>query len=453
MKRGETRRITIESLAPDGSGAAVVEGRKIGVKGALPGDTVDVTLLSVKRNKARVRLESLVEPGIERIAPACPHFDVCGGCRWQDVPCDVQLSLKAGLVSDAISKVPQFGGAGEVTAVPSPDVFHYRNKMEFTIDGPPWLDGRVLVGLHEAGKFDRVFDVEDCRLQSEVSNRIVAWTREFIRERGLAAYGLKSHEGLLRFLVVREGKNNGGGVMVNLVTSGEPFPEEEDFAAGIVDAVPEVTTVLRTINRTKASVASGGEKRVLRGPGTITETIGGSTFVISPESFFQTNSRQTERLYDCIRDFCAPDPSRSLLDLYCGTGTIGIFLADDLHAVTGIEIVGSAVEDARRNAALNGVENCTFIAGKVEDTIDETMSGEFDTIICDPPRAGIHPRAMSHLLRMRIPRFIHVSCNVKALPADLESLAMAGYRLKAVRAFDMSPHTAHVETVALLEIG
>jgi len=452
MKRGETRQIAIETLAPDGSGSAVVDGREVLVKGALPGDTVEVRVLSVKRHTARVRLESIVEAGVERIEPRCSHFDICGGCRWQDVPYDVQCSLKAGLVEAALAKAPEIGAAdGTVDIEPSPDIFFYRNKMEFTIDGPPRLDGRVLIGLHEAGKFDRVFDLERCLLQSETSNRIVAWTRAFVREHGLSAYGLKSHEGLLRFLAVREGKTT-GDAMVNLVTSDEPFPQAREFAEGLAADIPGVTTVLRSVNRSKASVATGGETDILHGGGTIRETIGGRTFSISPDSFFQTNSRQTANLYSCIRDFCGLDGTQSLLDLYCGAGTIGICLAGDARSVTGVELVESAVEDARRNAVLNGATNCAFIAGKVEEVIDGSMD-DFDVVVCDPPRAGIHPKAMSHLLRLRIPRLVYVSCNARALPGDLEMLAMAGYRLKAVRAFDMSPHTPHVETVALLTIG
>ncbi|MCD6307603.1 MAG: 23S rRNA (uracil(1939)-C(5))-methyltransferase RlmD [Candidatus Latescibacteria bacterium] len=452
MKRGETRKIAIEALSPDGGGSAVVDGREVLVKGALPGDTVEVRVLSVKRHTARVRLESVIEAGVGRIEPRCSHFDICGGCRWQDVPYDVQCSLKAGIIEAALAKAPGIGAEyGAVDIEPSPDIFFYRNKMEFTIDGPPRLEGRVLIGLHEAGKFDRVFDLDRCLLQSETSNSIVAWTRDFVREHGLSAYGLKSHEGLLRFLAVREGKTT-GDTMVNLVTSGEPFPHAREFAEGLAADIPGVTTVLRSVNRSKASVATGGEKDILQGGGAIRETIGGRAFSVSPDSFFQTNSRQTVNLYSCIRDFCGLDGTQSLLDLYCGAGTIGIFLAEGARSVTGVELVENAVEDARRNAALNGATNCDFIAGKVEDVIDGSM-GDFDVVVCDPPRAGIHPTAMNHLLRLRIPRLVYVSCNAGALPGDLEMLAMAGYRLKAARAFDMSPHTPHVETVAALEIG
>jgi len=450
MKRGELIRLTIEGLAPDGSGLAVKEGRKIAVRGALPGDEVDVRVLGVKRGTARVRLESVVSAGIERIDPRCPHFEHCGGCRWQNVPYEVQCCLKANLVRDSLANVPGMEIPANVEIVPSPDVFFYRNKMEFSFDAPPREEGRLFLGLHEAGRYDRVFDIDHCMLQSDVSNTLVSAARRFAEERGLTAYGLKSHKGLLRYLMVRDGKYT-GDVMVNLVTSGEDFPDVGAFARVMSASVPEITTVIRSINRGKGGVTTGEEREILSGEGCIRESIGGQTFVVSPDSFFQTNPQQTVNLYACIGEFCDLSGCERLLDLYCGTGTIGLSLAAGAAHVTGIELVDDAIRDARVNAGLNGIDNIEFITGKVEDRIDES-AGEFDVVVCDPPRAGIHPKALSHLLRLRIPRMVYVSCNIKALPKDLEMLAMAGYRLKDIRAFDMSPHTPHIETVVKLEI-
>ncbi len=450
MKRGEIIRVHIERLAPDGTGYAVVEDRELHVRGALPGDETDVRVLGVKRFSARVRLEAIVTPGIKRIPAKCPHFDRCGGCRWQDVPYDVQCSMKVELVRTAFGSIPGIEPVEHIEIVPSPDVFFYRNKMEFSFDSPPLQEGKVFLGLHEAGRFDRVFDLERCLLQSELSNRVVEVTREFVRKHGLTAYGLKSHRGLLRFLIVRDGKNT-GELMVNIVTSGEEFPVPEEFAGILVGEIPEVTTVVRSINRGKSSVTIGEEREILFGGGVITDRIGDSAFTISPDSFFQTNTHQAENLYDTITEFSGLTGAESVLDLYCGTGTIGIYLAVSAKTVTGVEMVEGAVEDARKNAELNDVKNITFLAGKVEKLIDESMEN-FDVVVCDPPRVGIHPKALSRLLRMRIPRMVYVSCNVKAMPHDLEMLAMAGYRLKDVRIFDMSPHTPHVETVVLLEI-
>jgi len=452
MKKGETIRIPIEGLTPGGKGYAVVEGRTVTVTGALPGDEVDALVVSIRRHTARATLESFATEGFARIEPSCPHFFRCGGCTWQDVPYEVQCRMKALLVGNALKTVHGLDYGEDITVVPSPDEFFFRNKMEFSFDCPPSSE-MLRLGLHEPGRYDRVFDVTGCRLQSELSNRVVNFTREFVTDRGLSAYSLKSHGGLLRFLAVRDGKMT-GEFMVNLVTSGEPFGCGLEYCDALARGIPGITTVVRTINRGVAGVAKGEDREILSGSGLIRERIGSFTFSISPDAFFQTNPRQTERLYDTIGDFSGLSGTERLLDLYCGTGTIGIYLAGRTGSVTGVESVEDAVADARRNAELNGVDTIRFVAGKAERVIGGLASSEegYDVIVCDPPRAGIHPRVMDHLVRMRIPRMVYVSCNVGALPGDLETLLLAGYRVLNVMAFDMSPHSPHVETVIALEI-
>lgn len=451
MKRGESIEIKINSLSPDGCGQSVHEGRTMTVRGAVPGDVVRARVTSLKRRSARLLLDTIVEAGTERCDPACSHFGVCGGCSWQTIPYEKQCIYKAGLVEDALASVPGLGWEGKVTVEPSPDLFMYRNKMEYSFDSPPSAEGRVYLGLHESGKFDRVFDLERCHLQSEMSNRIVHTLMRFTREYGLTAFGLKSHIGLLRFLVIRDGKNT-GDLMVNLVTSAEPFPYADELVQALEDEVGGVTTVLHTINHRTGSVATGDERHILSGDGVIKDIIGKNEFAISPDAFFQTNTRQATHLYDAIRDMCGFDGSQRVLDLYCGTGTIGIHCADACHSVTGIEIVEDAVVDARRNAERNSVGNCIFKAGRVEKLVGDE-DGDFDVVITDPPRAGMHPRALLWLATVRPQRVVYVSCNVKIMPRDLETFALAGYSVKDVRAFDMSPHTPHVETVLLLERG
>ena len=453
MRRGEERTVRIERLGAEGDGLAEIEGRILRVPGTVPGDLAHVRMRSVKRVAATASLERLEEAGVERVGPLCPHFGVCGGCRWQDIPYEAQCGFKADIVRAALTGIPGIQPPERVELVPSPDTVYYRNKMEFSFDSgysPPG-EGCVHLGLHERGKFDRVFDVADCRLQSERSNAILDAVRGFAVERGLSVHGLRSHEGLLRYLVIREGKLT-GEVMVNLVTSGDEFPSADAFARMLAERFPGIVSVVESINRSPGGVAVGQERRTLLGADRIRERIGGFTFVISPESFFQTNSRQAANLYETIGEFAGLTGSERLLDLYCGTGTIGIFLSGRAAEVTGVEAVGEAVADARTNAELNGAENCAFIGRLVEEILDESL-GRFDAAVCDPPRPGIHPKALAALLRMRIPRLVYVSCNAAAIPRDLELLAMAGYRLKHVRAFDMAPHTPHIETVLGLEIA
>ncbi len=452
MKKGEVIRIKIDHLSPDGKGFAEVDGRSVLVKGALPGDEVEVFVKSLRRHSARVLLESIITGEVKRIEAKCPHFFQCGGCLWQDIPYDIQCRLKKQLVRDALCRVQGIEPVEDIEFIPSPDLYYYRNKMEFSFDRPPSAK-RVLLGLHEPGRYDRVFDVTGCLLQSELSNRVVNVTRDFVLESGLSAYGLKSHDGLLRFLMVRDGKNT-GELMVNLVTSDEDFRQEKEFCDYLLKKLPETTTVIRSINSGLGSVTTGEKRMVLSGDGLLRERIGAFTFTISPDSFFQTNPRQTKNLYDTLREFSNLSGSEHLLDLYCGTGTIGIYLAEKAGKVTAVEMIEDAVSDAGRNAAINGINNIEFKTGKAEKIINEyvTPRGEYDIVVCDPPRAGIHPKVMNNLVRMRIPRMLYVSCNVKAIPGDMDTLIMAGYRVKKVRIFDMSPHTPHTETVIYMEI-
>ncbi len=450
MKKGDSIRINIQGLTPDGSGFTEIEGRTVVVNGTLPGDEVDIRIMRLKRYSAVGSLESIVTAGVRRIDVKCPHFFQCGGCRWQDVPYDVQCSLKTQLVREALAAVGCNEMAEDIKIIPSPGVFYYRNKMEFSFDKPPGCKTAQL-GLHEYGRYDRVFDITDCYLQSELSNKVVSISRRYALEQGLSVYGLKSHTGLLRFLMVRDGKTT-GGLMVNLVTSGEEFEQKEKFCHRLMSELPSITTVIRSINRGSGSTSVSEEREILFGYGTLRERVGNFYFTISPDSFFQPNTFQTKNLYDTIAEFCGLSGTEHLLDLYCGTGTIGIYLADRARKVTGIEVVEDAIRDAQSNAEINEVDNITFTAGRVEKLIHETM-GTFDVVVCDPPRSGIHPKVMHHLVRMRIPRMVYVSCNVRVLPRDLEILMMAGYRIEQVRVFDMAPHTPHVETVILLKIG
>ncbi len=444
MKCGDIFAITIERLNTDGEGTATIGGRSISVKGTIPGDKAVIRVRRMKRHAAFGELVELTSPAVERVEPGCPHFGVCGGCRWRDIPYETQCAIKAETVRNTLSEIPDIGSVPKSAFFPSPETLYYRNKMEFSFDSPPGVD-EMYLGLHEAGRYNRVFDVEDCSLQSKRSNAILERVRRFVRENGLSIYGLRSHAGLLRYLVIREGKNT-GETLVNIVTSGEEFPLAGKFARMIVAEYPEVVTVVHTINRHSGSVATGQERRILYGPGVICDRIGERTFTISTDAFFQTNTRQAEHLYHTIREFAGLSGSERVLDLYCGTGTIGISLADQASAVVGLELVKDAVEDARRNAVLNGIGNIRFIAGPVEDVLNPGM-GDFDVAVCDPPRAGIHPTAMNALAMLRIPRLVYVSCNIKTLPRDLKTLALAGYRLNTLRALDMAPHTPHIETV------
>ena len=445
--RGSKAEILVESLDARGRGLAQVGAYSLRVRGAIPGDRLLVRVQRVRhgRREAEARIDRLLEAGVPRCEARCSHFGLCGGCLWQDVPYDEQLQLKHEMVAGCLRKA----GLGPQLANPiAADVpFGYRNKMEFSFAESG--DGTVDLGLHVGGRFDRVFDLDACHLQSEGSNRIVEWVRSFAREGGLSVYHLKRHEGLLRFLTIREGKRS-GEVMVVLTTSGEPFPGAAEFGQGLIDAFPEVKSVIHSINRRKAQVAIGDEEIVIAGSGTVHEELGAYRFEISPSSFFQTNTLQAERLYGLVSDLADPLADDRVLDVYCGTGGISICLSKKASEVIGVEVVAPAVRDAVRNSANNGIGNCRFIAGSAEDVLHQLRDqGErFHTAIADPPRPGMHPKALQALVDLHPERIIYVSCNPEALGSDLKDLGAAGYRTDHIQLVDMFPHTPHCEVVA-----
>jgi len=309
--------------------------------------------------------------------------------------------------------------------------------------------GLLQLGLHVRGRFNWIFDVEECHLQSDTSNRIVGAVRRISQALGLSAYDLKRHQGLLRFLVVREGKRT-GEVMVNLVVSAYPDLGVQQLAEQLLDAVPEIDVLLVTLHTGKAQVAAGEREFVLKGNGRITEVCAGLEFYISPQSFFQTNSLQAERLYEVIARVAGPQ--KAVLDLYCGTGSISLLLARQSQFVLGIEVVAEAVEDAKRNAVRNRIEHCEFMVGAAEDILGElaVQSQHFDLAVVDPPRPGIHKKALAGLCALAPPRIIYVSCNVHALAVDLRALGEAGYGVRSVQPVDMFPQTPHCEVVVEL---
>jgi 23S rRNA (uracil1939-C5)-methyltransferase len=450
MKRGEEIVLRVGELTPQGDGLGRLEGREVVLWRAVPGDRVKARLVSKRQGRWEARIEEYLEQGMSRQAAPCPHFGSCGGCCWQDLAYVDQLALKEGMVRQALEErgldLPPIA---PILASPAP--FFYRNKMEFSFadDG----HGKVRLGLHLRGRFNRVFDVEDCRLQSEVANCLVEAARGAAAELGLTAYDLRTHQGVLRFLVVRESKNT-GQLLVNLVVGEYPCAKVDALAEHLLVAVPEITTFLVTVHRGRAQVARGQEEFVLKGEGRIVEACGDLEFGISSQSFFQTNSLQVARLYQVIGEWAGDLRDCLVLDLYCGTGGISLSLASKGAIVLGVELAAEAVEDARQNARCNALDRCQFMAGAVEEVlIDlERQGRRFDLAVVDPPRAGVHAKALAALSRLRPPRLIYASCNPLTLAGDLEVLCQAGYGLQGVQPIDMFPQTPHCEAVVALKL-
>lgn len=452
MKRGEHVVLDIESLTPKGDGLAVKDGREVVVPRSVPGDRADVFLRRKRKGRFEGVVDDLIRPGIVRQDPGCAHFGLCGGCRWQDIAYEEQLGLKQQMIEGSFSRRNLEPERWE-PALPSPDTFYYRNKMEFSFGTD--RDGGLELGLHVRERFNRVFDLESCLLQSETSNRIVDSFRRHAKALQLPVYNLKSHEGLLRFLVVRDAKGT-GQTMVNLVASSYPHDGIDDLLAAVFDDLgDDLTTCVVTRHSGKAQVAVGEEEFIVKGDGRITEICGDLEFQISSQSFFQTNTRAAAQLYARVCEVLQDRSAEAdILDLYAGTGGISLHLAEAANTVVGIESIPEAVADARRNAERNNIDNCSFLVEKAEDVLAELAAEEgerFDVIVTDPPRAGMHHKALAGVVALGPPTLIYVSCNAETLAQDLVSLTASGYRIASVQPVEMFPHTPHCEVITWLE--
>ncbi len=440
--------IEIERLTVKGQGVGIYGDYEVLVRGSVPGDRVLCRLRKVRhrRREAEARVIERVSESVTRENPRCQHFGLCGGCLWQDLPYGEQIRLKESIVLQAM----QAGDSvkiGPTMTANSP--YGYRNKMEFSVGSE---EGGVQIGLHPAGQFGRIFDLDRCELVPPSVSDIVAQVRSFVVSRGLTPYNLKTHEGLLRFLTVRESTQS-REVMVILTTSQEPFPEIDQLAATLVSRISRVKSVIHTVNKGKAQVAYGEENRVVTGTKSITETIGAYTFDISPSSFVQPNTIQADVMFSRIEEICELTGGERVLDVYCGTGGISLYLSRSAGTVLGVEASAEAVKDATKNSAQNGVSNCGFMSGPAEDLLGQlcTQGEQFDVAVTDPPRAGMHHRAIRSLIDLAPKRVVYVSCNPASLATDVSILKAHGYRLNLLQLVDMLPQTPHCEVLARLD--
>jgi len=460
-KRGEILSLTIDDLAFGGEGVGRADGYVVFVPGGLPGDRLRVRLVQVRSRFGRGAIEAVEEPSPQRVEAPCPYFGRCGGCRLQHVAYPAQLAYKSKQVADALERL---GGLRDVELRPiigARETFGYRNKMEFTVARAPRgtpgampgdMPRDMIVGLHEADRYDAVLDIERCLLQSDKMNALLTEARAFFAERGLSVYEQDSGEGLLRFLMLREGQHT-GELMTNVVTSAPAVSELAPLAERLAARVPGTTSVVMNVNPKKASVAVGVEEHLLGGRDHIREGVGGLTFQVSANSFFQTNTRQAERLFDLVVESTALTGAETVFDLYSGTGTISLLLARRSRWVYGVELAQAAVDDAGKNAAANGITNCTFLCGEVRFVLPSLIAKGVtaEVVVADPPRAGFHPKALHALATLGARRIVYVSCNPTTLARDLGELVRGGYRLEWVQPVDMFPHTPHIEAVARLE--
>jgi 23S rRNA (uracil1939-C5)-methyltransferase len=465
---------TIEDLAERdlcfgklGGGLAVFVQGPVAV-----GDRVRAEVLSVRKNHVRSRVVEILEPSPCRIPPTCAHFGACGGCKWQHVEYAEQLRLKRKHVTDALAHIGGMPEALVEDVLPAERIYGYRNKIEFSFSRQRYLlpSERGLaeidldkptdfaLGFHAPRLFAKVVDVDTCHIATPEMNTVLAGVKHFSRDRGLSIYSTQTHDGLLRQVVVRQAAAT-EQLMVNLVTSEHDASLMAEWRDLLLRELGDrLTTFVNNITTAKNNSSVGQREYVLHGPGVIEDRIGEFSYVISANSFFQTNTAQAERLYRRTLELAAPRPSDVLYDLYCGTGSISLYAASRCDRVLGLEWAESAVADARANAERNGVTNVEFTRIDLKHVKslqpDLDAFGVPDVVIVDPPRAGVHPKAVEVLLQWNPRRIVYVSCNPSSLARDVKALCESGsYNLGPVTPVDMFPHTNHIESVARLDRG
>jgi 23S rRNA (uracil1939-C5)-methyltransferase len=440
-RRGELLELQIDSLAFGGAGVARRDGYVVFVAGGMPGDTVRAEVGKAKRAYAEARAVEILVPGPDRIPPRADH----PGVPWQVLPYERQLEIKAAQVDEALRRIGHLDGYTLEPIIPALEQWRYRNKLEYSFGTDD--AGALVCGFHAPGRWHEIVPMGDCLLASEAGNRVREHVVDWARAQGLAAYDRRSHEGLLRNLVVREGRRS-GQLQVRLVTG----PGKID-AESLVAALPGVNGVLWTRSDSLGETTQTGETELLAGDDRIDEEIGPLRVRISPQAFFQTNTEMAEVLYGVAADFAALQGYERLYDLYCGIGTIGLSLAPRAGELWGLELVESAVADAIANARANEVDNAHFFAGDVRVALRELAErgGRPDVLVVDPPRAGLSPKVVRRIIETSPSRIVYVSCNPTTLAPNAAQLTEAGWTLRRVQPVDMFPQTPHIECVALLE--
>ena len=450
VKKGCICAVIIETVEFPNRGKATVEGETVIVKNGIPGQKVRFVINKKRGKRLEGRLLEVLEKSpLERREPVCSVFPDCGGCMYQTMPYEEQLKMKQAQVKEILDRAV-LGEYEYENIYGSPQEFHYRNKMEFSF-GDAEKDGPLTLGLHKKGSTYDVLTVGDCQLVHQDMTKILACVWEYFRDRKVAYYKKMQHVGYLRHLLLRRGTTT-GEILVHLVTTSQ---EEHDLTPLKQELLGlglegKIVGIMHIINDSLSDVVKSDETRILYGQDYFYETLMGLKFKISTFSFFQPNTLAAEVLYNIVRSYVGETKDKVVFDLYSGTGTISQILAEVSKEVVGVEIVEEAVEAARENARMNGLKNCRFIAGDVLRVLDE-LEEKPDMIDLDPPRDGIHPKALPKILDYGVDRIVYISCKVTSLARDLELFQERGYRVEKCTAVDQFCQTVHVETICLLE--
>ena len=460
--------VTVLDAVAEGKTLAKVDDLVIFLNNAVPGDVVDIQVYKKKRNYVEGKAIKFHKYSDKRVEPFCEHFGVCGGCKWQFLSYEDQLGYKAKQVKDNLERLAKIELPDFEPILGAPKTTYYRNKLEYTFSNKRWFTDEEIakedeldqdgLGFHVPGRFDKVLDINHCYLQADPSNQIRLAVRAYAKANNLSFFDIRDQHGLLRNLIIRTAST--GELMVIVVF----YQEEKDKRIGLLqhlaDKFPQITSLLYVING-KANDTIGdqevitfkGNDHMLEAMTDFQDPTKKIQFKVGPKSFYQTNSEQAENLYQITAKFANIQPNQTVYDLYTGTGTIANYIAKSAKKVVGVEYVPEAIEDAKHNSELNGIQNTSFFAGDMKDVLTADFveeNGKADVIITDPPRAGMHPAVIERMLEMNAERIVYVSCNPATQARDLQALD-ANYKVIKVQAVDMFPHTHHIENVVLLE--
>jgi len=454
--------LLITDYAAEGKALAKIDGKVIFISGAVPGDVADVLLTKNKKDWAEGRVMKIKEPSGERVLPFCKHFGICGGCKWQMLPYAKQLQYKQQETAQNLRRIGKVELPEMLPIIGADETEHYRNKLEFTFSNKRYLLPEEIatenpiregaLGFHVPRIFDKVIDIEECYLMDDVNNTIRNTIRAFALENNFSFYDIREHTGWLRNVIIRLCST--GELMVNICLNYDEETGRKKLFDHVLQQVPSITTLLYTINPKWNDSIYDLTPQVYFGKGFATERLGDYEFKISAKSFFQTNTKQAEKLYRVTRDFAALTGNEIVYDLYCGTGSIGIFVSKLAKKIIGVEVIEEAIANARENAAINNIMHAEFFSGDVIKICNDeffTVHGRPDVIITDPPRAGMHEKLVNKLLEIAAPKIVYVSCNTATQARDLGLLGEK-YTIEKIQPVDMFPHTHHIECVVLLKI-
>ena len=455
--------VEIVDVAAEGKSIAKIDDMVVFIPYGAPGDIVDIKLDKKKKSFAEAHIERMVRPSEIRIEPFCEHFGVCGGCKWQHLPYDFQLKFKRQQVVDALQRIAKVEIPEIPTTIGSDNTTCYRNKLEYTFSNKSWLTfeqmksgeefpDRNAVGFHIPGGFDKVLNINKCWLQDNISNEIRLFIRDYALSKGYTFYDLKNQQGLMRTIIVRIASTC---EIMLIVVFGEDNPEEvNDVMEAIKEKFPQITSLLYVINLKVNDTIGDQEVITYSGKPYIEEEMEGLKFRIGPKSFYQTNSHQAYKLYSKTREFAHLTGNELVYDLYTGTGTIANFVARQCRKVVGVEYVPEAIDDARLNSQVNGIDNTLFYAGDMKDILTDSFVAEHgvpDVMIIDPPRAGMHEDVVKVILNAAPKRIVYVSCNPATQARDV-ALLDCKYKITDIQPVDMFPHTHHVENIIAMDL-